>query len=137
MWQQIIIPVPAKKRGCHLITNTIRSSLRQFKSVEVGLLHLFLQHTSASLVINENADPDVRTDLEMAGNLIAPQSLPYIHTCEGPDDMPAHLKTALFGHELTIPLNQGQLLLGTWQGIFLWEHRDRAGPRNIVATVNG
>jgi secondary thiamine-phosphate synthase enzyme len=103
----------------------------------VGLLHLFLQHTSASLLINENADPDVRHDLESALSSIAPEDFPYRHTIEGADDMPAHVKSALVGNSLTIPVTGGQLGLGTWQGITLFEHRNRGGARNVVLTLQG
>ena len=129
--------LPAKPRGCHLITSEIRTAVAGITSIKIGLVHLFLQHTSASITINENADPDVPADLEMAASAIAHDRLPYTHVCEGPDDMPAHLKTAMFGHQLTIPIKNGELQLGTWQGIFLWEHRDHATPRRIVATVQG
>jgi secondary thiamine-phosphate synthase enzyme len=104
----------------------------------VGLLHLFIQHTSASLAINENADPDVRGDLERHFNVMVPENAPhYEHTMEGPDDMPAHIKSVLVGPSLTIPVNEGHLALGTWQGIYLCEHRDRAGGRRVVATLQG
>ncbi len=105
--------------------------------MEVGLLHLLLQHTSASLTLNENADPDVQVDLEASMNSIAPESFPYIHTCEGPDDMPAHVKSSLLGASLTLPVRNGRLALGTWQGIYLVEHRNRATSRRIVATLWG
>jgi secondary thiamine-phosphate synthase enzyme len=103
----------------------------------MGLLHLFLQHTSASLSINENADPDVPLDLEDALTAVAPENAAYRHVCEGPDDMPAHVKSALVGCELTIPVSQGHLNLGTWQGIYLCEHRRRGGSRRLVATLWG
>jgi secondary thiamine-phosphate synthase enzyme len=106
--------------------------------LEVGLLHLFLLHTSASLSINENADPDVRVDMETCFNHIVPeQGLPLVHTLEGPDDMPAHVKSSLLGASLTIPIRAGQLALGTWQGIYLCEHRHRGGSRKLIATVHG
>ena len=101
------------------------------------LLHLFLQHTSASLTINENADPDVTVDLEMAIDRIAPESFPYVHTLEGSDDMPAHVKSSLFGASLTVPVGEGRLLLGTWQGIYLCEHRQAKHRRSIVLTLTG
>jgi secondary thiamine-phosphate synthase enzyme len=100
-------------------------------------LHLFLCHTSASLSINENADPDVPVDLEMALNHVVPESLPYVHTLEGPDDSPAHLKASLVGVSLTLPIRDGRLVLGTWQGIYLCEHRDRGGRRRLLATLHG
>ena len=105
--------------------------------LRVGLLHVFIRHTSASLSINENADPDVPPDLEMACNAIVREELPYRHTLEGPDDMPAHVKTSLLGVSVTVPIGDGRLLLGTWQGIYLCEHRDRGGPRSLVLTVHG
>jgi secondary thiamine-phosphate synthase enzyme len=100
-------------------------------------LHLFLLHTSASLTINENADPDVPADLESSFNSLAPEDFPYRHTCEGPDDMPAHVKAAMLGCSLTIPIRDGRPVLGTWQGIYLCEHRNRASARTIVATLHG
>jgi len=105
--------------------------------MRVGLLHVFLQHTSASLTINENADPDVRIDLESSLNDIAPEDFPYEHTLEGRDDMPAHVKSSLFGNSLTIPVGNGNLQLGTWQGVCLCEHRDQGGPRRLVITLEG
>jgi secondary thiamine-phosphate synthase enzyme len=120
-----------------LVTRDIVDALPELAGVEVGLLHLFLQHTSAALTINENADPDVRQDLEMALDRLAPEDLPYKHTDEGPDDMPAHVKTALVGFSLTIPVTAGKLALGTWQGLCLWEHRDHASARTVVATLMG
>lgn len=106
-------------------------------SLRIGLLHVFIQHTSASLSINENADPDVRQDLELALNHLVPESLNYVHTIEGPDDMPAHVKSSLLGSSLTIPITEGKLAFGTWQGIYLCEHRDRAQGRSLVLTVMG
>ena len=100
-------------------------------------MHVFIMHTSASLSINENADPDVPVDLEMSFNKIAPESFPYIHTCEGPDDMPAHVKASMIGNSLTIPISGGRLCLGTWQGIYLCEHRNHGGSRRLVVTIQG
>ena len=137
IWEQATIRLSSYRRGFHLITSEIKQAMPAIDQIEVGLLHLFIQHTSASLSINENADPDVPVDLEMAFNKIAPENFPYIHTMEGPDDMPAHVKTAMLGASLTIPINSGRLLLGTWQGIYLCEHRNQANGRNIVATVQG
>ena len=105
--------------------------------MSVGQLHVFIQHTSASLTINENADPDVRVDLESSINAIAPEDFPYIHTMEGPDDMPAHVKSSLLGASVTVPITEGRLNLGTWQGVYLAEHRDYATPRRIVLTLQG
>ena len=109
----------------------------ELANLRVGLLHLFLQHTSASLTINENADSDVPIDLESSLAAIAPEDFPYQHTCEGPDDMPAHVKHSLLGASLSIPIHNGQLCLGTWQGIYLCEHRNRGGRRRLVATIWG
>lgn len=137
VWSQHLIEIPARRRGFHLITSTIVDALPELRRLRVGLLHLLLQHTSASLILNENADPDVPVDLESALNAIAPEEFPYIHTMEGPDDMPAHVKSALLGVSLTLPVAQGRLALGTWQGVYLCEHRDRASKRRIVATLQG
>ncbi len=137
MWYQTRITLPPVPRGFHLITEHVLDSLPGLKDVSVGLLHVFIQHTSAALTINENADPDVRADLETAINTLCPESLPFRHTCEGPDDMPAHVKAALLGNSLTIPVSHGQLQLGTWQGIYLCEHRNRGGRRGLVLTLNG
>ncbi|BBO31432.1 secondary thiamine-phosphate synthase enzyme YjbQ [Lacipirellula parvula] len=136
-WIQELIELPAKSRGFHLITRDISAKLPQLSGVQVGLLHLFIQHTSASLSINENADADVPFDLESSFNAIAPESFPYRHTCEGPDDMPAHVKASLLGASLTIPIREGRLALGTWQGIYLCEHRNQGGRRRVVATIWG
>jgi len=120
-----------------LVTDDIVRLLPELADVRVGLLHVFIQHTSASLSINENADPDVPADLERSFNAIAPESFPYAHTCEGPDDMPAHVKASLLGSSLTVPITNGQLALGTWQGIYLCEHRNRASKRRLVLTLWG
>ncbi len=137
-WTQTVLELPPHSRGFHLITSAVEAALgASLQNVRVGLVHLFLQHTSASLTINENADSDVRRDLESALHSIAPENFPYRHTCEGPDDMPAHVKSSLVGCELTIPVRDGRLCLGTWQGIFLCEHRNCGGRRRIVATVWG
>jgi secondary thiamine-phosphate synthase enzyme len=132
------IVLPSRKRGFHLVTSEIVSRLPELSSVRRGILHLFIQHTSASLTINENADPSVRSDLERHFNVLAPEDAPYYaHDSEGPDDMPAHIKSSLLGTSLTIPVTDGSLNLGTWQGIYLCEHRDRGGNRSIVATLWG
>ena len=136
-WYQRQVTLPAFRRGFHLITSHVVDALPEIRDVQTGLLHVFIQHTSASLTINENADPDVRTDLESSMNAIAPEDFPYVHTCEGPDDMPAHVKASLLGNSLTIPVGRGQLLLGTWQGIYLCEHRNRAEGRRLVLTLWG
>jgi secondary thiamine-phosphate synthase enzyme len=120
-----------------LITDAVVGAMPELASVRVGLLHVFIQHTSASLTLNENADPDVRVDFETALNHLVPEDLDYVHTIEGPDDMPAHVKSSLMGASLTIPIREGALCLGTWQGIYLCEHRDQASPRSLVLTLMG
>jgi len=136
-WSQVPIQLPALSRGCHLITPRILQAVTEIQRIECGFLQLFLQHTSASLTLNENADPDVRGDLELSLNHLCPENLPYRHTCEGPDDMPAHVKASLLGASLQLPIQRGRLALGTWQGIYLCEHRDRAAGRRILATLYG
>lgn len=136
-WKQHSLTFASRRRGFHLITHEIVQQLPELRNLRVGMLHLFLQHTSASLTLNENADPDVQVDLEASLNAIAPESFPYQHTCEGPDDMPAHVKSSLLGASLLLPVQAGTLALGTWQGIYLVEHRNRATPRRIVATLWG
>lgn len=126
-----------RARGFHLVTREIEAALRDRDRIRAGLVHVFIQHTSASLAINENADPDVPGDLAMAFDRIAPEGFPYRHTLEGPDDMPAHVKAALIGSSVTVPIRDGRLRLGTWQGIYLCEHRDRGGPRSLVITLWG
>ncbi|MCG9657559.1 secondary thiamine-phosphate synthase enzyme YjbQ [Vibrio mediterranei] len=138
MWQQKTLYLSAKARGFHLITDEIEQQLPQLQDYSVGLLHLFIQHTSASLTLNENADPTVRSDMESHFNRYVPENAPYYkHTYEGSDDMPAHIKSSLLGSSVTIPISQGQLALGTWQGIYLGEHRDFGGERRIIATLQG
>lgn len=137
MWVQKKILLPEFSRGCHLVTETILRELPELKEIRVGLLHLFLQHTSASLAISENADPDVRLDLETALNRVVPETQRFVHTIEGPDDMPAHVKSALLGVALSAPVTQGQLAFGTWQGIYLCEHRNHGGRRSLIATLQG
>ena len=138
MWFQTTISLAARKRGCHLVTQDIIDGLPGLADVKVGLLHLFIQHTSAALTINENADPDVRGDLERHLNVMVPENAPYYeHTLEGPDDMPAHIKSVLIGPSLSLPISNGRLALGTWQGIYLCEHRDHGGARRVVATIQG
>jgi len=136
-WTQHDLDLAPRPRGFHLITQEVIGALPELSDLNVGLLHLFLQHTSASLSINENADPDVPIDLESSFSAIAPEDFPYQHTCEGPDDMPAHVKHSLIGASLSIPIRTGQLCLGTWQGIYLCEHRNRGGRRRLVATIWG
>ena len=138
MWLQKSISLSARPRGFHLVSEEIMEALPEIASIEVGLLHLLLQHTSASLSINENADSSVRRDMESHFNQLAPENAPYYeHTYEGADDMPAHIKSGLLGCELTLPVARGRLQLGTWQGIYLGEHRNRAGSRTVIATING
>jgi secondary thiamine-phosphate synthase enzyme len=138
MWIQRRIRLEALPRGFHLITRDVVEALPELAELEVGLLHLLIQHTSASLALNENASPDVRRDFEAWADEVVPERAPYwTHTLEGPDDMPAHIKASVFGASLTLPVAAGTLALGTWQGIYLCEHRDRAAPRSIVATAWG
>ncbi len=136
-WIQRNIVLRRRPRGVHLVTEEIVANLPELADFAVGILHIFIQHTSASLSINENADPDVPRDLESVLSSIAPEDYPYRHTCEGPDDMPAHVKASLFGCALTIPVCNGQLALGTWQGIYLCEHRAHASRRRLVLTMWG
>jgi secondary thiamine-phosphate synthase enzyme len=137
MWLQREISLRPRPRGFHLITDEVLAALPELADAGIGLLHVFIRHTSASLSINENADADVPRDLESAFNAIAPEDFPYRHTCEGPDDMPAHVKASLVGSSLTVPVGEGRLRLGTWQGIYLCEHRNRGGPRKLVLTLWG
>lgn len=132
------IKLKAMPRGFHLITTEIINALELIKNIEVGMLHVFIKHTSASLTINENADPTVRIDFESHMNKMVPENAPYyIHTYEGPDDMPAHIKASLMGASVQIPITNGRLNLGIWQGIYLCEHRNKAHSRNIVITAMG
>jgi secondary thiamine-phosphate synthase enzyme len=136
-WLQKQITLTPRSRGFHLITLEILESLPEIANIQVGFLHVFIRHTSASLTINENADSDVRCDLESSLNTLAPEDFPYVHTIEGPDDMPAHVKASLMGSSVTIPIADGRLLLGTWQGIYLCEHRNKAAGRSLVLTLWG
>lgn len=137
-WQQAKFTLAAKPRGFHLITEDILKQLPEIHNYQVGLLHLFLQHTSASLTINENADPTVRMDMESHFNQFVPERQPYYkHDYEGDDDMPAHIKSSTLGCQITIPISHGRLMLGTWQGVYLGEHRDHGGGRSIIATLSG
>ncbi|MGL6262334.1 secondary thiamine-phosphate synthase enzyme YjbQ [Vibrio sp. WXL103] len=138
MWSQLIIQLPPYPRGFHLITDEIEQHLTQLSTINVGILHVFIQHSSASLTLNENADPTVRADMEQHFNRYVPERAPYYrHTYEGDDDMPAHIKASLLGSSVTIPITRGRLALGTWQGIYLGEHRDHAGGRTLIATLQG
>jgi len=138
MWLQRTISLPAKSRGFHLVTAEVLDALPELEQISVGLVHLLIQHTSASLALNEDAAPEVRRDFESWFNQAVPEGAPYwTHMQEGSDDMPAHIKAALLGPSLTLPVNNGRLALGTWQGIYLCEHRDHGGSRSLVATVWG
>ena len=132
------IKLPAYSRGFHLITNNVINSLPEISQIEIGFLNVFIKHTSASLTINENADPTVRTDFESHLNIMVPENEPYyIHNYEGSDDMPAHLKSSLIGSSVQIPITNGKLNLGIWQGIYLCEHRNHGGSRTVVITAFG
>ena len=138
MWLQKEIRLKARDRGFHLVTTEILNQLPELRKIGVGLIHIFIQHTSASLTLNENADPTVRGDFERFFNRAVPENEPYFqHTLEGADDMPAHLKASLLGNSLSLPVKDGQLNMGIWQGIYLGEHRDYGGPRQLVITLNG
>ncbi|GAA6133568.1 secondary thiamine-phosphate synthase enzyme YjbQ [Oceaniserpentilla sp. 4NH20-0058] len=136
MWQQKTIHLAEKPRGFHLITEEVLAQLPEIKNIKIGLVHLLLQHTSAGLTLNENADPTVREDFLQYINRLAPEDLNYLkHTYEGDDDMPAHLKSSLLGVELMLPITQGQLNLGVWQGIYLGEYRNFGGVRQLIVTI--
>lgn len=138
MWIQKELSLSQKSRGFHLITDEVLMQLPEIRSLSVGLLHLFIQHTSASLAICENADPTVRVDMEAHFNHFIPENAAYyLHTLEGSDDMPAHIKSVTVGTDLSIPIGGGSLKLGTWQGIYLGEHRNYGGTRRVVATIQG
>lgn len=140
MYWQTTLTLAPKPRGFHLITREVTGALQEAPDVRQGLLHLHLCHTSASLTVNENADPAVQDDLETFINRLVPDIHPgegYTHTYEGPDDLPAHFKASLLGCQLTLPVTDGRLNLGTWQGIMLGEHRDQTGPRRLVLTLQG
>ena len=138
MWMQKEIRLDQRPRGFHLVTDELLSGLPELRNFRVGMMNLFMLHTSASLTINENADPAVRQDFESYFNKAVPEGQPYYrHRDEGPDDLPAHLKASLLGCSLSIPVSNGRLRLGTWQGIYLCEHRDGGGPRSLVATIAG
>lgn len=138
MWIQKTLILTPRPRGFHLVTREIIEQLPELGAFRVGMAHLFLQHTSASLTVNENADPDVRRDMDRQFQELVPDGAPfYTHVMEGDDDMPAHVKSSLLGVSLLLPIAQGRLKLGTWQGIYLGEHRERGGSRQIVVTLNG
>lgn len=136
-WFQKIISLSPRKRGFHLVTNEILQQIPEIKQIEIGLMNIFIQHTSASLSINENASSDVRVDMETILNKIVPESNSYEHLDEGLDDMPAHAKSSLIGASINIPIRNGRPAFGTWQGIYLCEHRNRAQSRTVVVTLNG
>ena len=138
MWYQKEITLPVFSRGFHIIMDNILEEIPEIRDISNGLLHLFIKHTSASLTINEDADPTVRADFETHFNIMVPENAPYYrHTIEGADDIPAHLKSAILGASLSIPISKGKLNLGVWQGIYLCEHRNHGGKRKIVLTING
>jgi secondary thiamine-phosphate synthase enzyme len=137
MWIQREVTLEPRPRGFHLVTREIVAGVPELAEVEVGLAHVFIRHTSASLTLNENASPDVRRDFETWVNHAVPEDFAWTHTLEGADDMPAHVKAALMGPSLTLPVSGGRLALGTWQGIYLCEHRDSGGAREVVVTVSG
>ena len=137
-WIQRELTLAPRSRGFHLVTGEVEAALPELRGLAVGLLHVMIRHTSASLTVNENASADVRSDFETWANEAVPEGAPYwSHTLEGADDMPAHVKAALFGASLTLPIARGRLMLGTWQGIYLCEHRDHGGPRSLIATAWG
>ena len=138
MWIQKTISISAKPRGFHLITNEVLEKVHEIANVNVGLFHLFIKHTSASLTINEDSDPTVRVDFESHFNQMVPENQPYYrHTFEGADDMPAHLKSSILDSSVSIPISDGELDLGTWQGIYLCEHRNSKRKRILVITIQG
>lgn len=132
------IKLKARSRGFHLVTEEVESQLQELKEINSGILNVFIKHTSAGITINENADPTVREDFESHFNKMVPENMPYYkHTLEGPDDMPAHIKASLLGSSLQIPVTNGKLNMGTWQGIYLAEHRNNAGSRKLVLSLYG
>ena len=138
MWIQKEILLQPRQRGFHLITNEVINNMPELIDISIGSLSIFIKHTSASLTINEDADPTVRIDFESYFNEAVPENAPYYkHTIEGPDDMPAHLKSSILGSSITVPISDGKLNLGTWQGIYLCEHRNKKPTRKIVITING
>jgi secondary thiamine-phosphate synthase enzyme len=138
MWAQREITLRPRARGFHLVTDEVEAAMPELRDVRVGLAHLFILHTSASLTLNENASPDVRRDFEAWFDEAVPEDAGYwTHTVEGPDDMPAHIKTSLLGPALSLPVRRGRLALGTWQGVYLCEHRDRGGARTLLVTLWG
>ena len=138
MWIQKEISLNPRPRGFHLITDEVLNAVSEIQNIVIGTMQVFIKHTSASLTINEDADPTVRKDFESHFNQMVPENAPYYdHTFEGPDDMPAHLKSSILGSSVNIPITNGKLNLGTWQGIYLCEHRNRGGNRKLVVTIQG
>lgn len=137
MWLSRDLTLDPRPRGFHLVTDEVARAVPEIADLRAGLLHVHIAHTSASLTLNENASPDVRHDFETWMNVVIPERFAWTHTLEGPDDMPAHVKASLMGPSLSLPVRDGGLALGTWQGIYLCEHRDRGGPRRLVLTLQG
>ncbi len=137
VWRQSAFMLAPRPRGFHVITAEVVGEMPDIRDLRVGLMHLFIQHTSASLAVNERVEPEVRQDMEAHFNRLAPEGVAYAHHYEGPDDMPAHLKAVMLGSSVTVPIRDGRLALGAWQGIYLCEHRDRGGARRLVVTVSG
>ena len=138
MWLQKEVTVKSKNRGFHLITNEVKNNIPELSSIKIGILHVFIKHSSASITINENSDKSVRIDFESHFNEMIPDdSKNYTHTYEGPDDMSAHIKSSILGNSLLIPIKNGELQLGVWQGIYLCEHRNEIKQRKLILTING
>lgn len=138
MWHQKKITLSPKSRGYHIVTDEVLAKIPEIKEIEIGMAHIFIQHTSASLTINENADPSVRRDFATHFKRMVPEDTSlYEHTLEGPDDMTSHIKSSLLGHSVSIPITNGKLNLGTWQGIYLCEHRNQGGSRKLIVTLHG
>jgi secondary thiamine-phosphate synthase enzyme len=138
MWHQALVELRPRPRGFHLVTDEVLGQVPQLRELRIGMAHLFLRHTSASLTLNENASPDVRRDFRSWFDRAVPEDAPYwTHTLEGPDDMPSHIKSSLTGSDLLLPVRDGRLAVGTWQGVYLCEHRDHGGPRSLVVTLWG
>lgn len=136
-WFQTEVTLDPKPRGFHLITEEIQQAVPELADFSVGIAHIFIRHTSASLALNENWEPEVRADMEAHFNRMVPEDVPYTHRYEGPDDMPAHIKSVLTGSSVTVPITAGAFNLGTWQGIYLCEHRNQGGARRLVVTLSG
>ena len=138
MWHQALVELQPRPRGFHLVTDEVLAQVPQLRELRVGMAHLFLRHTSASLTLNENASPDVRRDFRSWFDRAVPEDAPYwTHTLEGPDDMPSHIKSSLTGSDLLLPVRDGRLAVGTWQGVYLCEHRDHGGARSLIVTLWG